>query len=151
MDTRNKLDAKIESPTENVADQQPAFIEGWEGQLPTHSWDELPDKLLVHADDDNEKNVEYHHNDRGQFFYEIELDPKKPYKKPKYPDYSKSVVDLYDSSDEEDVSDDLIKKNENSHTVSAWPSSMFSSSTKALTTGQSSEDPKENILNLKRK
>lgn len=152
MDARKKLDAKIENTTENVADQQPDFIEGWPGQLPTESWDRLPDKLLVHADEDDEKNVEWHYNpSRGQYFYEVEPDPKKPYKKSKHPDYSKPVVDLYDSSDEEDTSDTQTKKSKDSHTVSAVQSSMFSLSAKASTVDQSSKNPKENSSNLKRK
>jgi len=149
MDARKKLDAK--NTTENVTDQQPGFIECWPGQLPTESWDRLPDKLLVHADEDDEKNVEWHYNpSRGQYFYEVEPDPKKPYKKPKHPDYSKSVVDLYDSSDEENASDAQAKKNENSNVVNHAQSSIFASSAKGLIAEKSHKTLGKNTSNLKK-
>jgi hypothetical protein len=74
--------------------------------------------ILVHAEEDNEKNVEWHYNaSRGQYFYETEPSPKKHIKNQKDPDYSKSVVDLYDSSDEEDVCDKQSEKNKNSKEI----------------------------------
>ena len=146
MDARKKLDAKIEDSKESTSDQQLAFIEGWEGQLPTKPWP-TTGKLLVQADEDDEKNVEWFYNSsRQQYGY------LSNYKNPKkHPDYSKSVVDLYDSSDEEDISDEQTKKNEDSRAISHTQSSMFSAPTKALAANQSSKKTEEYTSNLKRK
>lgn len=99
MNTRKKKKLNTEATT----DKQPEFIETWKGSLPTKPW---PAKELKQKSESDDEDVELQYNpSRGIYFY----DRQKPMKVTKTSDPSKSVVDLYDSTDDEQTSE-----NENS-------------------------------------
>src|SRR5580700_5712821 len=99
MNTRKKTKSNAEATT----DEKSGMTETWKGALPTKPW---PTEALQAQSDSDDENVELQYNpSRGIYFHERQ----KPMKITKTSDPTKSVVDLYDSTDDEQTSE-----NENS-------------------------------------
>ena len=124
MNTRKKAKSNIEA----VAAKQPEYIETWKGSLPTKPWP--IDKRQAQSESDDEEGVEWQYNpSRGIWFQ----DCQKPMKITKTSDPSKSVVDLYDSTDDESTPNEQTAQNENSRAVIQSKSTMFSSNKQVST------------------
>ncbi len=149
MDSRKKMEDKPSNGTENTLSEQPAFIQGWEGSLPTEPFP--AGRPLTQAEKDKEKNIKWHYNPtRDQYWYLSEIPRnKKLYEKAINIDTSKSVVNLVDySSDEEEIaSDEQVKKSESPKIMGK--KSIFSAPTNSLLTDELSANI--NSLNSKRK
>lgn len=145
MDTRKELESKIQISTEHMSVIKPVFIEGWKGSLPTKPFPTGKDLAQKKED-----NIEWHYNASRDIYY-YDKSPEKPHKESGVPQ-DRPVVDLCDSSDKDEVTQEkLNKESKNLCAVTQSKSSMFSLSSKVATTGQTSKDQEVNILKMKKK
>lgn len=137
-----KSNKKIRSDSKDIADSQPDLIVG-----------SLPTKLfpVVKSKDKDDIHIDLRRNSRGLFYFEKDAEIKKTSKDKLKSSAPSSVIDLDDSSDEEQMSNEKNKKDKNSQDVNQVKSSVSSLSGKTQNIDESSQDQENDGHKIKKR